>query len=237
MSVIAGGRTDAGDGIALVTGLGATPGSSEERVVDAMLACVGRWGMSKTTIEDVAREARMSRATVYRLFPGGKNAILLAGLHTEIARLVAVLTEDLEQYQDLESCLARAISLAAGFLQENLALEYLREHEWETVEAFLAFDRLDTLFLVTGALMGPVLERYLEPGRANEVAIWAARIVLSYLTTPADGVDLAQEPVARHLVQTYLMPGIEPADTSAAPPRPSIQVIHPTIPGAGNVHQ
>ncbi len=237
MSVIAGGRTDAGAGIALVTGLGATPGSSEERVVDAMLACVGRWGMSKTTIEDVAREAGLSRATVYRLFPGGKNAILLAGLHTEVARLVTVLTQELAHDQDLESCLARAISLAAGFLQENLALEFLREHEWESVEAFLAFDRLDTLFLVTGALMGPVLERFLAPAHANEVAIWAARIVLSYLTTPAEGLDLSQEPAARHLVRTYLMPGIRPADTPAAPPAPSIQVIHPTTPGARNVHQ
>jgi AcrR family transcriptional regulator len=204
-------------------GLGAAPGSSEERVVDAMLDCVGRWGLSKTTVEDVARSAGLSRATVYRLFPGGKNAILMAALHTEIARLVAVLTDDLDQVDDLEACLARAISLAAGFLRDNLALEYLREHEWESVETFLAFDRLDTLFLATGALMGPVLERFLEPSQAVDVAVWAARIVMSYLSTPAEYVDLTQEAGARHLVSAYLMPGLAPADT-------------PSTPSAGPVH-
>jgi AcrR family transcriptional regulator len=225
MSVIAGGRSDGlvGDrSIATGVGLGAEPGSQEERVVDAMLACVGRWGMSKTTIEDVAREAGLSRATVYRLFPGGKNAVLLAGLHTEIARLVTVLTVELEHDADLESCLSRAISLASGFLRANLALEFLREHEWETVEAFLAFDRLDTLFLVAGALMGPVLERFVDPEQATEVAIWAARVVMSYLATPDEHLDLTDEARAHHLVRTYLMPGLAPADTPSTSSTPTV---------------
>jgi AcrR family transcriptional regulator len=234
MTVIAGGRRNDVIGVGLAPvgdrssatvglALGAAPGTSEERVVDAMLDCVGRWGLTKTTVEDVARSAGLSRATVYRLFPGGKNAILMSALHTEIARLVAVLTDDLDREDDLEGCLARAISLAAGFLRDNLALEYLREHEWESVETFLAFDRLDTLFLATGALMGPVLERFLEPARAADVAVWAARVVMSYLSTPAEYVDLTDEAGARHLVSTYLMPGLVPADT-------------PSTPSAGPVH-
>jgi AcrR family transcriptional regulator len=227
MSVIAGGRSDdlVGDrsidaGIAL--GVRVEPGSAEERVVDAMLTCVGRWGLSKTTIEDVGREAGLSRATVYRLFPGGKHAVLLAGLHTEIGRLVTVLTAELAHDDDLESCLSRAVALATGFLQDNLALEYLREHEREALDQFLAFDRLDTLFLVAGALMGPVLERFLDPEQAAEVAIWGARVVMSYLATPDEHLDLADGARARHLVHTYLMPGLVPADTPSTSSAPTV---------------
>jgi hypothetical protein len=50
-------------------------GPAEQRVVDALLACIARWGVSKTTVEDVAREAGISRATIYRLFPGGKDVV------------------------------------------------------------------------------------------------------------------------------------------------------------------
>ena len=40
------------------------------RLLDATLACIARVGVSKTTLDDVAREAGCSRATLYRYFPG-----------------------------------------------------------------------------------------------------------------------------------------------------------------------
>ena len=47
----------------------------ETRVVDAMLECIGRWGLGKTTADDVARTAGISRATLYRTFPGGMDVV------------------------------------------------------------------------------------------------------------------------------------------------------------------
>lgn len=184
------------------------PGSSEERVVEALFECIGRWGLAKTTVEDVARTAGISRATVYRLFPGGKNAILHVALATEVTRLVADLREELDSLDDLESCVARAISVAVNRLRDHRALGYVREHEWETVESFLAFDRLDSLFLLAGAAFGPSLLRFLPPERASHVAMWAARIVVSYLLTPSDEIDPGDEATARRLVATYLLPGL-----------------------------
>src|SRR5207237_771201 len=61
-------------------------GTQEQRVIDAALRCIARWGVSKTTLDDVAREASCSRATIYRQFPGGKDALLGAIARTELAR-------------------------------------------------------------------------------------------------------------------------------------------------------
>jgi AcrR family transcriptional regulator len=187
------------------------PGSTEERVVDALFDCIARWGLSKTTVEDVARTAGISRATVYRLFPGGKDAILQVALATEVTRLVADLREELESLDDLGACLARAISLAIIRLREHQALCYVREHEWEVVESYLAFDRLDSLIHLAGAAFGPSLLRFLPPERAGHAAMWATRIVVSYLLTPSDEIDPGDEPTARRLVETYLLPGLAPA--------------------------
>ncbi|MBV9252708.1 MAG: helix-turn-helix transcriptional regulator, partial [Actinobacteria bacterium] len=50
----------------------------DQRILDATLRCIGRWGVAKTTLEDVAREAGCSRATVYRAVPGGKDGLIEA---------------------------------------------------------------------------------------------------------------------------------------------------------------
>ena len=47
-----------------------------QRILEATYACVARWGLSKTTVEDAAREAGLSRATVYRYFPGGRDELI-----------------------------------------------------------------------------------------------------------------------------------------------------------------
>ena len=58
----------------------------EERLVAAMLECIGRWGVAKTTADDIARAAGVSRATLYRAFPGGKDVAFEALLRHELSR-------------------------------------------------------------------------------------------------------------------------------------------------------
>src|SRR4051812_27302928 len=74
-----------------ITDHGAEAGTPapDQRVVEAALTCFARWGIAKTTAEDIAREAGISRATVYRSFPGGKAAILQAVGTREIGRLMS----------------------------------------------------------------------------------------------------------------------------------------------------
>ena len=48
----------------------------KEGVLDACYACMARDGIERITIEDVAREAGVARATVYRWFPGGRDEVI-----------------------------------------------------------------------------------------------------------------------------------------------------------------
>ena len=57
-----------------------------ERLLQATYDCVARWGLAKTTVEDAAREAGVSRATVYRYFPGGRDELLSAVVGWEFSR-------------------------------------------------------------------------------------------------------------------------------------------------------
>ncbi len=78
----------------------------------------------------------------------------------------------------------------------------------------LLFQLAPTLLLafkLAGAAFGPSLMRFLTPEDASHVAMWAARLVVSYLQSPSDDLDPGREDTARHLVVTYLLPGLEPA--------------------------
>ncbi|HTX63345.1 MAG TPA: TetR/AcrR family transcriptional regulator [Acidimicrobiales bacterium] len=183
--------------------------SSRVRVVDAALRCVARCGLHKTTVDDVAREAGISRATLYRLFPGGKEAVVRAVVETETARLFSDLGAAMGEARDLETLLSSVIVAAARRLASHAALAYLFEHEPGTVLPHLAFGGMDRVLAAAGSFAAPFLGRWLDPEDAARAAEWATRIVVSYLACPRDGMDLTDAPAVRHLVATFVVPGIQ----------------------------
>src|SRR4051794_6865523 len=108
----------------------ATP---EGRVLDAAIRCIARWGVSKTSLDDVAREAGCSRATVYRLFPGGKESLFEAVATAEAERFFRGLTDRLRSADNLEDAVVGGITYAAGVLTNHEALQYLLAYEPEVV--------------------------------------------------------------------------------------------------------
>ena len=54
---------------------------------------IARRGMAKTTVEDVAAASGVSRATIYRLFPGGKEELLRDTVGWEMDRFFLDLGE------------------------------------------------------------------------------------------------------------------------------------------------
>lgn len=54
-------------------------GEARQRIVDACVRCVGRYGVKKTTLSDVAAELGVTRQTVYRHFRGMNDLMGEAG--------------------------------------------------------------------------------------------------------------------------------------------------------------
>ena len=60
--------------------------------MQGLLACIGRFGLAKTTIDDVAREAACSRATLYRYFEG-KPELVRRTVVSERERITSLVVE------------------------------------------------------------------------------------------------------------------------------------------------
>jgi len=196
----------------------ADPDAPTQRVIDATLRCVARWGLAKTTVDDVAREAGIARATLYRLFPGGRDALLEAVLAAEAGRLCARLDATFRAAGSLEDLLVGAVVDVATTLTGHPALRFLVAHEPEAVLPHLAFERMDAVLGSVAGFAGPYLVPWLPPGDDGSspeeggarAAEWVARVALSYLVAPSTGVDLCDPASARRLVRAFILPGLTP---------------------------
>ena len=225
-----------GSGRKVVHHLGADDRSSTRvRIVDATLRCLARQGVAKTTLDDIAREASFSRATVYRTFPGGKEAILAAVVDTEVARLFSALAVVMGEAADLEDVLVAGMVEAARRLSSHSAIVYLCLHEPGVILPKLTFAEMDRLLLVAGDFAAPFFARWLEPDQASRAAEWAVRIVLSYISEPAPYADLTNVDDTRGLVRTFVLPGIlalRSSDHELLSSSTSIAASTPTTKGA-----
>ena len=180
-----------------------------DALAEAALRCIARWGLAKTTLEDVAREARMSRATVYRALPGaGKDGLFAALADRELARLERAVGEAVDAAADVEDAIVAAVTSAAGHLEGHAAFQFLLAHEPGHVLPHLAFHQLDVLLTRVRAVGGPMLHRFLPEREAAELAEWIARFVISYLCSPAPGVHLTDAASVRRLVRAFVLPGL-----------------------------
>jgi AcrR family transcriptional regulator len=198
-----------GQGRKVLHHLGADDRSSTRvRLVDATLRCLARQGVAKTTVDDIAREAKFSRATLYRTFPGGKEAVLEAVVDTEVARLFSSLAVVMGEAADLEDLLVDGMVEAAQRLSAHSAIAYLLLHEPGVILPKLTFADMDRILITAGDFAAPFFRRWLEPDQAARAAEWAVRIVMAYVADPAPDTDLTEREDTRALVRTFVLPGI-----------------------------
>jgi AcrR family transcriptional regulator len=186
------------------------PPALETRIVDATLRCICRWGMAKTTLDDIAREAGCSRATVYRLFPGGgKDALMETVARTELSRFFAAVAAKLDQAESLEEALVTGMAEAGRRLLDHKPLQYLLANEPEAVLPRLAFNEMEQVLQAACVFAAPHLGRWLDPVDALRAAEWVARLVVSYAITPSEGVAIDDEGSVRALVTKFVLPGLQ----------------------------
>ena len=175
--------------------------------MDGMLECISRWGVAKTTADDIARAAGVSRATLYRAFPGGKDVALEALLRHELARFFAHVDGSLRAADTLEDLLVVGAMEAAEFLFGHDALGYVLQHEPERIFPVVAMHRMNSGLAIATAFLAPHLSRFVpDASRAHEGAEVVVRLLLSYTVDPSPSLDLTDPESVRRFVRTFVLP-------------------------------
>jgi AcrR family transcriptional regulator len=180
-----------------------------DRAVGALLVCIARHGLSKTTLDDVAKEAGCARATLYRHF-GGKRPLVAATVAAEAERIAGRLRADAAEQHTLEDAIVSVVTGVARELAGHDALQFLLAFEPELVLPNVCFDGGDRFLAHAGNALAPCLQRFLPAGQASRVGEWVARVTLAYACSPDAPVDLADESAVRALVRELVLPGFLP---------------------------
>ena len=179
----------------------------EDRLVAAMLECIGRWGVAKTTADDIARAAGVSRATLYRAFPGGKDVAFEALLRHELSRFFELVEGRFRESDTLEDLLVVGAVEAAHFLLGHEALGYLIQHEPNRV--IPGPGHLQGGLAIATGFLAPHLARFVPDEQlAREGAELVVRLLLSYAADPSPALDLTDPESVRRFVRTFLTPAL-----------------------------
>ena len=192
---------------------------TEQHILDAAARCVRRYGLRRTTMEEVARLAGVSRGTVHRYFRD-KDTLLREVFSRADSQVVREITAAMDaQPTLLEQIVALALRIRA---YEEEALLELRDTEPEVVAVMLTSGAGPMLGRWVDVL-GPYLEAAVARGevradldvrRASE---WTMRIVLSLQTTPSVTFDRTAPDDLRAFLADHLVTGFGPPAEPTSP--------------------
>lgn len=185
--------------------------TTRDRLLDAAELCLRQNGIRRTTVAQVADQAGVSRAWLYRHFPD-KAALLGAALVRMDEAYWGQAHREVAKSKDLAAQVTTAVRLGRTIQPRPLVLE-LRESE---PEAFAAVVGSGVREVVPG-LAGFWL-RYVEAARdtgqvradldVQRAAEWVLRVVVSLVTLPGEAVDADDPRSVKRFVQEFLIPGL-----------------------------
>lgn len=170
---------------------------------------MARFGLTKLTVDDVAREAACSRATLYRAFPS-KRALVESAVAFEANRVVTVITGVGDAATTLADAITDVIVVGARELRSIAALRFLADHEPEVLHPHLSFAGGDRFYAAAARALAPAFARWCaDPGRAAE---WVVRFGITLVWSAHPPVDAADRAAVHAYVSTFVAPGMRRSD-------------------------
>ena len=169
----------------LLARLPPAPPDGLDRHLDAAARCFSRYGVSRTTVVDVARELRVTRATVYRR--AGPIEHLARQLFTrELHRLLTELSGHLEGRRDADA-VVEVVAVVVDRARSHPVLAKMLADEPELARSLL-MGRLDEVIGLAVPLLEPLVGTVTdeETVDARVVSELMARLAVSLVLVPVD---------------------------------------------------
>ena len=183
---------------------------TQSLIIESAYDCLARFGPSRTSIEDVAQAAGVSRATMYRYFPGGRDELLAAVVTWEYRRFFIRLYEAVMDAGSLEEVMERGLMVAHRAIEDHEVLQMVLRTEPEAIESILMTESTPTRVQVEEFLV-PYLEHHelAEGVTPEDAAAFLSRMLLSYMGSSGQW-DLTDPDEVARLVRAELLAGIVP---------------------------
>lgn len=170
-------------------------------------------GIRRTTMEDIARQCGVGKATLYRRFPT-KEAVVDAVVFNEVQRYLDGNAVARSRGDTFEERLINGVVFTAEFLRDNALLNKLMSTEPETILRSLTVDAgaiVDWASEASAALLATELFPETTPTEAQQRQLRTAgelqtRLVLSFVLTPHTTIDRSTPAALRTYVLDFILP-------------------------------
>lgn len=194
----------------LLTGVDGVPPPQLDPFLDAASLCFARFGIRRTSVQDVARELGVDRTTVYRQVGTVPQMVRLLAAR-DLHRIVSSLPERVSLPFGPESLVDSMVMVVEEARGHPVLSKVLRDDPDSITLSSLA--DLAPLLTRAAATLGPMLALVMASGliaRRNPdvLAEWLVRLVVTLVLVPTIG-DL------RRFLSEILVPALDPA--AAAP--------------------
>jgi AcrR family transcriptional regulator len=177
-----------------LAGLGRTE-ATRARILDAAFDAVATFGLARLTVEDVARQAGLSRQSVYRYF-ASRDELIGALVLREVDAILEGVREANARHADLEAAVGESALFCLRTLRRHPLLDRLLAWEPETLLPHLTTRAGPVIARAREVLEDMAAERVGVRSRlVHRTADVAVRAIVSYALTPSEDEpeDIAAE--------------------------------------------
>lgn len=184
------------------------------RVLDAALEQFCRMGVQRSTMDDVARRAGVSRITVYRRF-ATKDALVTQVVRREFRRYFDQFLVDIEQAETAADRVTLGFVSSLRAIRRNPLIGGLIAAEPDLFVRTLVGDGGRTLDTVRRFVAGQLAQEQRAGQVANEldvdfVAEMMVRVSASFLGIPSRLIDLDDDDQLAAVARRFLVPMLDP---------------------------
>jgi TetR/AcrR family transcriptional repressor of uid operon len=194
---------------------GADAEDANAEVLDAAFDLFCRQGIQRTTMEDVARRAGLSRITVYRRVRS-KETLVEQVVLREFRRYLDQFLLDIGQAETVEDRVVVGFISSLRAIRSNPLIEGLMAAEPDLLAPSILGEGGHNLAIV-GQFLAGQLRREQRAGNVSSavdvdlVAELMVRVSTSFLLTPSERVDLDDEAQLGEIARQFLVPMLQPA--------------------------
>ena len=195
--------------MSIVTNVNTVPAQHlEDQVLEAVVQCVSQWGWDKVTMDDICVAAGVSRATLYRMFPGGREVLFEAVRVRGLQNFFTVMNAHINGADSLEEILVRCIVIASTELQHDVHLATMLATAPGEALGDLTVNGVARIVRVATSFITPLTQDYITADDAAVLVDLVVRLVISYYLSPSSTLDFTNEDATRHFVQRFVLPAL-----------------------------
>lgn len=185
-----------------------TDASLRTQVVDATLAEIAAGHYEEISIDRIVDRVDGSRSTIYRLVPGGNQALLDMCAEREASRLYSSVTTAISSEADLHRGVLAGLTTIWHHLENHQALRVVMQSNPEYLLNRLRFNEASVTYGAASLAVQPLLRRWLTGDQAARLAEWLIRIIVSYWTSPAPYLELSNPESVANFYARHMAAGV-----------------------------